>query len=528
MYTLNTQNMKIKYIFIIGCCLTMTAAFTAKAQPGSLDNTFGVGGKVSTSFGSGDDGANSVAIQSDGKIVAAGYRKTAGNRFKFSLARYNTNGSLDNTFGVGGKVITSLDSSDDRGNAIAIQANGKILVAGQSMHQSSYGLYSDFALVRYNTNGTLDNTFGSGGKVTTDIDSANDYGNAVVIQPNGKIIVAGQSVTHNWDFSLVRYDTTGAVDSTFGINGKVTYDFHPGGYAYDYAYSVALQTNGKILVAGTNSDTISYLALLRYNSNGTLDNTFGTAGKVCTTFGGSGAGGSVVAVQSDKKILVAGSSNAGTYPAFGLVRFDTVGNLDNTFGTGGKVTTQIGPAGATAEAMAIQTDGKIILAGYSYRYNYLDDFTVVRYNSNGTLDNTFGTAGIAINDFLNNYTDDGIYGVTLQGDGKIVAAGISNNGSDLDFALARYNVTSTIGIVENAEEADFTIYPNPNNGKFIISNNGNNIKEVEIYNVLGEHIYQSLVNNQSSEIDLSAQTKGIYFVKVKTEKGIVVKKFVKE
>lgn len=502
--------MKTIYLFFIGCCLTIAASYTANAQPGSLDNTFGTGGKVTTTFGTADDYGNSVAIQSDGKIVVAGISKP-GTNFDFALVRYNSDGTLDNTFGTSGKVTTDFGGADDRGNSVAIQLDGKIVVAGQTN--------ADYALVRYNSNGTLDNTFGSSGKVVTDFSSNSDYGNSVILQPDGKIIVGGQSVGNNWDFSMARYTSNGTLDNTFGISGKITMDFHLGGYSYDYGGFVTLQPNGKILLAGSAYDTVHYFGLLRYNSNGSVDNTFGTGGKVCMTFGGSDLEGRAVAVQADNKIVMAGWSNIGVHQAFALARFDTIGNLDNTFGTGGKVTTVIGTANAGAYSMVIQADGKIILAGHSY--NYYDDFTVVRYNSDGSLDNTFGSSGKVVTNFANH--DDGIFGIALQGDGKIVVAGNSYNGSNLDIALARYNAVSTTDIEENNQETGINIFPNPNNGTFAIQAvNG----QLSIYNILGENVYRSEIKNKKSEIDLSKQPKGIYFVKIFDGEKVYSKKII--
>jgi uncharacterized delta-60 repeat protein len=243
------------------------------SQPGSLDLSFGSNGKVVTAIGSGYDYGYSAAIQSDGKIVVAGYRYNGSND-DFALVRYNADGSLDNTFDSDGKVTTAIGSGSEEGFSVAIQIDGKIVVAGYSYN----GLNHDFALVRYNADGSPDNTFDSDGKVTTAIGSGNDIAYSVAIQSDGKIVVAGESPNgSDDDFALVRYNTDGSLDNTFDSDGKVTTAI---GSSTDDGQSVAIQSDGKILVAGysyngSNGD----FALVRYNADGSLDNTFDSDGK---------------------------------------------------------------------------------------------------------------------------------------------------------------------------------------------------------------------------------------------------------
>ena len=310
------------------------------AADGGIDTTFGTGGRVTTDFGPYDDEANAVAIQADDKIVAAG--TTGGTDRDFALARYNTDGTLDTTFGTGGKVTTDFTdirgtittwgrSDSDNANAVAIQSDGKIVAAGTA------GV-TDFALARYNTDGTLDTTFGTGGRVTT-YSSANTpissaIASAVAIQSDGKIVVAGyaynsdQQVNYNqYDFALARFNTDGTFDSTFGTGGIVVTAVGEG-TDYDYAYAVAIQTDGKIVAAGATGPRSNYggtddkFALVRYNTNGTLDTSFGTGGMVTTTNYDKAY---AVAIQSDGKIVAAGHgySSSSYYTDFVVVRYLT-------------------------------------------------------------------------------------------------------------------------------------------------------------------------------------------------------------
>ena len=397
---------------------------------GQLDNTFGTNGMVTTPVGTSHDEARSVAIQSDGKIVAAGFSDN-GSYDDFAVVRYNTNGQLDNTFGTNGIVTTSAGASHDGANSVTIQSNGKIVAAGYSYSGNG------FTVVRYNTNGQLDNTFGTNGIVTTPFGTSHGRANSVAIQSDGKIIVIGDSYSGNdRDFAVVRYNTNGQLDNTFGTNGIVNI---PVGYSSEVAYSVAIQSDGKIVAAGdsysggSNSD----FAVVRYNTDGQLDNTFGENGITTTLLGRAYS----VAIQSDGKIVAAGFSYNGSNDDLAVVRYNTIGQLDNTFGTNGIVITPIGTSNGAARSVAIQSDGKIVAAGFSH--NGGDNvFTVVRYNTNGQLDNTFGTNGIVTTSV--GVQNSKVYSVAIQSDGKIVVTGYSYSASGNDFAVVRYNTNGQL------------------------------------------------------------------------------------
>ena len=335
--------MKTSLSHILAACIfLLIATAPAFAAPGDLDLTFGTGGKVSTDFGSSSKGG-SVVVQSDGKILVAGYAGDDGVsplNVDFALARYNANGSMDTTFNGTGQVTTVY------GNGVsfdvvsmAVQSDGKILVAGTTGTFPDY----DFALVRYNADGSLDATFNGTGKLTTDIGGSYDYGFSVAVQSDGKILVAGYS---GGAFALVRYNANGSLDTTFNGTGKVTTYFL---FGSSEGRSVAVQSDGKILVAGTSRVNDLDFALVRYNANGSLDTTFNGTGMVITEIGSSigfsDDEGRSVAVQSDGKILVAGyTSNRSVYPTnfdFALVRYNANGSLDTTFNGTGKVTTDL-------------------------------------------------------------------------------------------------------------------------------------------------------------------------------------------
>ena len=417
---------------------------------GKLDAfAFGNGGKVTTPIGSGTDTGSAVAVQSDGKIVVAG-SSFNGSNDDFAVVRFNTDGSLDTGFGLGGKVTTSIGLSNDEGKALVLQSDGKIVVAGES----KIGTYLDFAVVRFNTNGSLDTSFGTGGKVTTSIGSSDDRGNAVALQSDGKIVVVGSSKNPDGsiDFAVVRYNASGSLDTSFGPAGV----FGAGGLVTtsitgrDSGTAVALQSNGKIVVGGSSFlDTglgqpfKSAVKVVRYNTNGSLDNSFGTGGiasPIPILADGNIATEdtcNALALQIDGKVVVAGFIGIGsTSRFFGVKRLNTDGNLDTNFGTGGRVNTSISSSKIDgANALVLQSDGKIVVAGYTYNLPN-NNIAVVRYTPNGSLDTGFGNVGkvttsIGLDSSVGN-------AVALQSDGKIVVAGTSSNGSNTDFAVVRY------------------------------------------------------------------------------------------
>jgi len=403
---------------------------TALAQgPNPLDPSFGVGGIVTTDFGGSNNSSGAIAIQSDGKIVVAGTNHNGSNN-DFGVVRYFITGTLDSSFGIAGIVTTAVGSSHDQGEAIAIQVDGKIVVAGSSHNGSN----NDFGVVRYFITGTLDSSFGTGGIVTTAIGAISESGYAMAIQSDGKIVVAGYSnngVTH--DFAVVRYTITGTLDSSFGTGGIVT---TPIGSSNDIGRAMAIQSDGKIVVAGFSNNGINDdFAVVRYNSNGSLDTTFDTDGKVTTPTSSGSNEGWGVAIQTDGKIVVAGHGNNGANYDFQLVRYNSNGSLDITFDSDGKVTTPIGSNTEFVRTMAIQTDGKILMAGYSNNGSN-DDFAMVRYNGNGSLDNGFGVGGIVTTSIGS--SDDRGQEMAIQNDSKIVVVGYSYNGSNNDFAVVRY------------------------------------------------------------------------------------------
>jgi uncharacterized delta-60 repeat protein len=403
----------------------LAMAGPAYAKAGDLDPSFGTGGKVTTDFAAGGDQATAVAVQADGKLVAAGTAFT-GQFSDFALARYNPDGTLDPSFGTGGKVTTNIDGGGNDATALAIQADGKLVVAGSAFT----GAGVDFAVARYNPDGTLDANFGTGGKVTTDFAGGFDQANALIVQADGKLVVAGSTEFTAIDFALARYNPDGTLDASFGTGGQVVTDL--GGT--DRAFALAVQ-GGKLVAAGLTFTTNGDFGLVRYNADGTLDASFGAGGKVTTDFAGFTDWAFALAVQGGK-LVAAGRAGFEGNDDFALVRYNPDGTLDASFGTGGKVTTDFGRSGGSFdEARALVVQGSRLVA--TGNVGPFFDFGLARYRASGTLDRSFGMGGKVTTDFAGQ-TDEA-FALAVQGDGKLVAAGLAlGQFGEMDFALARY------------------------------------------------------------------------------------------
>ncbi|MDD5569895.1 MAG: T9SS type A sorting domain-containing protein [Bacteroidales bacterium] len=472
------------------------------AQPGTLDYSFGTNGIVKTCIG-GCSYASTMALQTDCKIVVAGSSNDS-----FAVVRYNIDGSLDTTFGLNGIVETKIGNNRNDANSVAIQTDGKIVVSG-----TIYGSNYNFETVRYNTDGSLDTAFGSNGIVTTDVGSNYEWVSAIVLQTDGKILVAGTSGTSYNKFAIVRYNTDGSLDNTFGSNGIITTNV---GSSNVGAGDIKVQQDGKIIVTGTAD---SKFATVRYNTDGSLDNAFGANGIVKTLIGSS-SGAGPIAIQTDGKIIVAGSSYD-YIEYFAMARYNTDGSLDTAFGTNG-IVASLPYIGGGASDIALQTDGKIV--GTGTIRTYLELF-VVRCNVDGSLDNTFGSGGVSTLTVENSgYASS----IAVQSDGKIIVAGFSGY-PDNSFEVVRYNGTNA-GISEISNNNCISVFPNPASDKIFVDIKKINISEnleISIYSIDGRLLLQQKAKKPNNEIDIHHFSKGIYFLKLNNEKYSEVKSFVK-
>jgi len=427
------------------CIAVLSVTGMTWAQAGQLDTTFATKGIFLLNPIGEQGGSTRVALQTDGKVVLAapsGDPQQSNNGI--ALVRLTTGGTPDATFGTAGVVVFGVQGTVPTG--VAIQIDGKIVVS------STAGLNVDggalFGLARFNSNGSVDGSFGTGGQVDTPFGFGLNA--ALALQPDGKILLTGSDV-------VARFDSNGQLDTTFGTGGVSTLPFFG-------AAAIALQSNGKILIASAE-ELFDILGtggtIVRFNPNGTLDKTFGLFGQISSVvsggvFGPSGSAAvSSIVFQGDGKFIVAGAITSKLInppglnrTGFGLVRYNPNGGIDTTFGTHGGVLTNFGSnPNATAFALAIQSNGDIIAAGQAGSGDPLNPFLVLpaslalsRYTSAGTLDTTFGSGGTVTTSLGSNAS--AISSLAIQSDGKIVAAGsifsLANAQSQAQAAVARY------------------------------------------------------------------------------------------
>jgi uncharacterized delta-60 repeat protein len=420
-----------------------SVAQPASAAPGAVDVTFGGGGSLWTNLGGTYDWAYATVVQPDGRILAAGV-SNAGGTYDFALARYTTTHSLDPTFGNGGVALTDFGKSYDWAYAMALQSDGKIVVAGVSDATGS----KDFALARFHPNGVLDEGFGRGGLVTQGMRSLTaDVIRGIAIQPDGKIVAGGSSyedvvtVGPNSDFLVARYLPDGSNDLSFGIGGLMSTDF--GRSTFDQPHALVLQRDGKVVLGGYTNDGdgpgvlfgADQLALARYTPGGMLDPTFGQGGRVVLDGGSLDERILSLAIAPDGGLLAGGYVNGEKRSDLLLAKFRPDGSMVPGFGTNGKGLSiiDLGTYSERVSSLVVQPNGGIVAGGQT-AVAHNADFAVFRYTAEGVLDEAFGQAGVASFDFGGR--EDRVQAVALQKtDGKIVAVGQS----EADFALARFN-----------------------------------------------------------------------------------------
>jgi uncharacterized delta-60 repeat protein len=429
---------RIVMSLIVGLALVSAIAPAARSSPGDLDATFGGGdGIVRTDLSRQEDDGFAVAIQPNGKIVVAGEAGVGGPNPRFAIVRYRPHGSLDPTFGGGdGKVFIDFTPYDDFPYAVRIQANGKIVVAGAAGYS---GPDSGFALARLNPNGSLDRTFGGDGTVTTNLTPSYDWANGMALQPDGKIVVVGSvsAGSTNGKVGVLRYRSNGSLDPTFGRHGVVLTDPTPG---FDDGLAIGVEADGQIIVAGGAgfAGPNERFVALAYRPDGSLDRTFGGGdGKVFTDLTRFADVPYALGIQDDGKIVVAGGAALDADPKFGLVRYDRNGSLDPAFGGDGTVLTNLTAYADIAYGVAIAPDGKIVAAGQAGNGGPAARLAAVRYLPDGTLDAAFGAGGKVTNDLTGRF--DAAWAVAVDSDGSVVCSGVSGaGGAPSTFAVLRY------------------------------------------------------------------------------------------
>ncbi len=456
---------KLKVSFFALLPLLVTVFVSSSYAAGALDTTFGNNGFTLTDFKVGNDQAYGLVETKDGKILAVGYSNNGAEteNTNIALARYNSDGTLDTSFGVEGQVSVDVSGENDMARAIALEADGKIVVGGYT----TTGGDEDFVVLRFTSDGFLDTNFNGTGQLVVDISTGNEQLYGLAVLSNGNILAAGVSTETSTQAVIVQITSTGSLDTGFGTDGiakPVSSAMSP--------FALAVEEGGTILLAGsTTSDTQKKGALVRLTSSGVLDTSFGTSG-IATIEGGTSE--SVVyglALQSDKKIVIAGGVDDGTQNELFVARYDINGQLDTSFAGDGLVVESLG-FDNVANGVAIGTDETIYITGYGFNGSN-KDFILVHYGADGNLldlsllpsttqKSSTDSSSISISPLSVEKSSQGVISpttktssskvlltevgayddigraVVVQADGSVLAAGSSDNGTDTDFTVLRF------------------------------------------------------------------------------------------
>ena len=410
-------------VFLAFGLVISTPPVYAQSPDGTLDSSFGTSGSTTTTTGS-NDSIRSIALDSQGRIIAGGYSRSGGVD-KFTLARYSSNGVLDTSFGTSGFTTTTFGPTDPSGTvaSITLDSQGRIIAGGSAL----IGGVNKFVLARYTTNGALDTSFGTSGFTTTSPGS-NDTVRSIALDAQGRIIAGGSSLIGGVNkFVLARYTTNGALDTSFGTSGFTTTT--PG--TNDTIVSITLDSQERIIAGGQSWIGSNKFALTRYTANGALDTSFGTSGFTTTT-PGTDDGIYSITLDSQERIIASGGAQVGGNYTFALARYTTNGTLDTSFGTSGFNTSTKGSSDGSS-SVALDVKGRIIVAGVA-KIDTVNKFALARYTADGALDTSFGTSGFTTTTIGSNA---GIIAIIRDSQGRIIAGGYALDGSK-KFALSRY------------------------------------------------------------------------------------------
>ena len=525
--------MKTKITLLV---VFFTVFFIGFAQV-QLDSSFGIGGKVSNAMALNLTYGTDSAIQSDGKIVVCGSYRLAGTpgiptNFNAVVARYNINGTIDTSFGANGIAIITTQVSGSGATSVTIQQDQKILVTTRG-HLDSFSI-QNFDVLRLNTNGTLDSSFSMYNCISSEGNSDNYPRIKLKLDSTGKILVCGRQ---NATFVIKRFNTNGAIDTSFGNNGS-TYVTIQGN---DCASDLAFQSDGKIVVVGpAATNNIFYpqyrAGFTRLTTNGLLDTTFGINGVSKFIFTGQATSVKLV-ITNDNKIILAGSIPVNSEEKrIGLLRADANGNLDTSFGVNGQFL--VGVHGSEFTDFKIQDGNKIVIVGFAGPLPWSSGafngygFYILRCNLDGTSDPTFSPPGYILTSFVAGR--DLAQSINIQSDGKLVVCGNSfPDYSAQRFASARY--MSVPLTTKSFDDNKFSVYPNPFSDSINLDfdNTENDILAIDLIDINGRKIEDLLKNsnivkgNNKLHIDLLTLSKGIYFINITGKTNSKIIKIVK-
>jgi len=417
----------MKYFFTISCSLLFSLLYAQHVHnTGTLDSNFGINGKTLFTYNEGGVECFDATIQSNGKIICVGDGSRIFNGSERGIAVFSflKTGIIDSSFGINGGTFIDVGYNGQRAHAVTVQDDDKILITGYGVN-GTINLNYDIVTIRLNSNGSIDSSFGTNGIAIADYGNG-DIARDIVLQPDGKLLVQGSS---SGFFITLRYMQNGILDDNFGTDGKVITMFD--GLAT--GFSITLQEDGKIIAAGTDDEKI---LLARYLSNGTPDISFGNNGEVRSNLTKNYDRANDILVLPDGKIIIAGSkSNIITDTAL-LARYNSDGSLDISFGNKGMIIPKM-QYNSIITKIALQQDGKLITGGYSHVGGSAEqDFLLLRFNPDGSFDSSFANNGQQVTSLS---IIDAAYGLALTKDNKIVLAGSSTNGIHNYVSLAQYH-----------------------------------------------------------------------------------------
>lgn len=566
----------VNYYEIVNTTDYVTRRFNTDA---ANDASFGSNGKVTTAVANGYNLANAVALQPDGKIVVAGYSYENPNvKTEVSVVRYTSNGNLDTSFSNDGMLTSPVESSNDDLSIVLVQPDDKLIAVGTKKNYATNGeLFSDIILSKYNANGSLEPSFGNEGKVTSSFGQNLNRIIGAIVQPDGSIVLANSYTTFldsTQHSELIKYHNNGNIDTNFGSNGKLSTNplvglisqadgkiiflevttnnqnntvftvkrYHNNGTA-DASFNtdggldlienlnvlsntigknIAIQNDGKIVLCFTapNQNNISGIKVIRLNADGSIDSSFSTPAADDFTYADA------VFIKPDNKIVVTGSD----FTYFKTFQYHPDGSIDTAYGTNGILSSTLDTNYRTIKDVFFQPDGKFIVALSKYAdplENY--DFVTRRFNTDGTNDYDFGlnSEGQITTAFYNTY--DEIASIVLQSDNKIILAGTTRGLVNRDFAMTR--ITNNILSINdlNYNLRNIILYPNPTFSYLNIAfpkNIDATINTLKINDIVGKEVYK--LNQNNTNIDVSALSKGVYIITLQTNHGVWNGKFVKE
>jgi uncharacterized delta-60 repeat protein len=514
--------MKLKLLFVLLPCIVM-------AQNPVRDNSFSGNGTQTTNLGPNSDQINAILVQPDGKVIAGGLQtdNVIYGPQRFAIVRYTADGELDTSFNGTGIVKTEFGSQQWL-RAMALQPDGKILAAGQM----SMGLI----IARYQDNGTLDPAFGTAGSTYLD-PGPNFVGTGSIFDisllPDGKILaIARYEVAGGHNLRIIRFNINGMPDASFGTNGSVISTI-----PIVEASAMALKADGKFVVTGRCKFTPEgqseqwRLYVAQFNADGSADTTFATNG---VYIGESATVPKDVAIDNAGRIIVVGdigTNQQGTSGDVFVKRFTSAGVPDVTFGSGGTSVKSVDSYADYANAVVVQPDNKIILGGSYFNFGggSVTDCMVIRFNENGTADSTFGVNGV-FKAGMSGGTDQ-VTDMAFTPDNKLILGGYGHYGNVnfFDFAIQRLvlDISTTLAAPVLKNESQFTIYPNPVSSSVIITSSSI-IDNIQLLDSNGRILINTPVNAMQGQLDVSAYSTGVYYIKAVSAAGSSIQKLLKK